>query len=904
MTLNIQDIPLEVFLDHLLPAVDVPDLLALACTSRFFALLCADDTFWKNKLKDDMNYSIVDARNKGFKLLYRGIRRPHVYVWGTKDNGRLGMDTDHIYDGQDALRAGVPFPVELPMNDTRIVSIVAGGWSFAALDEQGCLHVWGQLDAEGMRENYGTFGDSVHLQKTPATLKLPEPLVSISAGRRHLFGLDAKHQLWLFTSWGRPARITSVPPIKDIAQVESGWDMIAVLTETSRIFVDWPFHGDLQQKIQAHHDALSAAPNRGQDTKLPEDSNVLQCAAWELEHDFVELPAIPAALPVLNAPSVDDRDHPEETKVIRIAAGDDFIVALTNYGHVLKINVTPGDSIQQLRDDLRYGKNKWTYLSEFSELHCVQASFRAEGVQAPQQLRISHISATFHTFAAYSTGTSSVVLLGDAETNEASIPNIIPALQSRNIVSVVLGDYHFAALNEDGTMYTWGQYSNGALGLGDPASLPVGSPGAFTEPIEQNAGQRVGPGMFRGPLIPGAMMRQHRDRLYRTPPDVLEPTAVRFDHVDGKRDKFVFQIAASGWQTAALVIDMEPEKAPTNAKAKPSSSSGFGAGFVGGSNPPRNPPSETHDDSDEDAPQMPGAFFPGSGSSRNHHSTRGTGDVLPLPYPRVFAPSEPPVGNLNQQRGRGRGMHGLPYVGRIGFAGRGMVRGAHTPAGIVPGGWQHTAGQSTPADYEERLQLQAASEAAASAPESPEATEQENQHDAETETSPGSSNHPLPIGLRGVRIGYAGRGAFRGRGFGRVLAGDTPDAEDDASASSPATSGDRAPLRERGGGPGPGGSASTQPEPDADEETEDQAPGGSQSQVPRGLRGVRIGYAGRGAYRGNGFGRVLAGGFRGLPPRRGGGGGTSDSTEHETDTSGSRSGNRAAEHGGETEEKK
>ena len=65
MSLKIHSIPIEVFLDHLLPIIDIKDLLSLACTDRFFAELCADDTFWKRRLKDDMNYSIVDARNKG-----------------------------------------------------------------------------------------------------------------------------------------------------------------------------------------------------------------------------------------------------------------------------------------------------------------------------------------------------------------------------------------------------------------------------------------------------------------------------------------------------------------------------------------------------------------------------------------------------------------------------------------------------------------------------------------------------------------------------------------------------------------------------------------------------------------------------------------------------------------------
>lgn len=363
---------------------------------------------------------------------------------------------------------------------------------------------------------------------------------------------------------------------------------------------------------------------------------------------------------------------------------------------------------------------------------------------------------------------------------------------------------------------------------------------------------------------------------------------------------------------------MEPGKAPTNTNTQPSSSSsGFGTGSSGSNNPP--PPNATHDvDSDEDAPQMPGAFFPRSGSGRGSHDTTTNGDVLQTrPYPRVFAPSEAPVGNQQQQRNasRGRGMHGLPYVGRIGFAGRGLHRGTGT--GIVPSGWQHREGESTPADYEERLALQAAAaESSGSQPPEDTQTETENQHDtrAEGEPTPDSSsshsNHPLPVGLRGVRIGYAGRGAFRGRGFGRTLVGDTTTpADDNVDTSSPGavsgrTGGDPAPLRERGGGSGPADDAPTQPETETEQDAdEEEAQGGSQ--VPRGLRGVRIGYAGRGAYRGNGFGRVLAGGFRGLPSRRGGAGtdtGASNAAEGETSATGG--GDSAADHGGNTEEKK
>jgi SCF-associated factor 1 len=64
------------------------------------------------------------------------------------------------------------------------------------------------------------------------------------------------------------------------------------------------------------------------------------------------------------------------------------------------------------------------------------------------------ISAHFDTSVAYSVGTASVVLMSfnDASTE---VPKIIPALQNRGIISVVLGDYFKAALTASGKLLTW-----------------------------------------------------------------------------------------------------------------------------------------------------------------------------------------------------------------------------------------------------------------------------------------------------------------------------------------------------------------------------------------------------------------------------------------------------------------
>ena len=99
-------------------------------------------------------------------------------------------------------------------------------------------------------------------------------------------------------------------------------------------------------------------------------------------------------------------------------------------------------------------------------------------------------------------------------------------------------DYHNAALTADGKLLTWGQYSQGALGLGDPLELEPGSPGGFATAAQRDLARERGRRMI--------------------PQDVSIPTEVRFDHTGKKpRDRFCFAATAAGWHTGALVIDLE-----------------------------------------------------------------------------------------------------------------------------------------------------------------------------------------------------------------------------------------------------------------------------------------------------------------------------------------------------------
>ena len=81
--MHLTDIPVEVFLDNLLPFAQVGDILSLGSTNKFFAALSADETFWKRKCQEDFNFSSQEtARQSGWKNLYRGLRYPRIFVWG------------------------------------------------------------------------------------------------------------------------------------------------------------------------------------------------------------------------------------------------------------------------------------------------------------------------------------------------------------------------------------------------------------------------------------------------------------------------------------------------------------------------------------------------------------------------------------------------------------------------------------------------------------------------------------------------------------------------------------------------------------------------------------------------------------------------------------------------------
>ncbi|KAJ7066554.1 regulator of chromosome condensation 1/beta-lactamase-inhibitor protein II [Mycena amicta] len=530
---TLESTPIEILLDNLLMVMPIESLLQLATTNKFFATLCADELLWHRRLKADFNFSGAGtARTSGWKFIYRNLYKPKVFVWGEKTNGRLGLGNK--FPKSHYLGGGVPFPTQLRIPGVRIVNIVAGGMSFHALDSEGKLWVWGTLNGQTAALNSEGFSEPGKAAPAPLRLDLPTRITEISCGRLHSCALDAKSQVWNFTNWGRPFVLSSSHILRDSkpVQVECGWNFSSLLTKSGEIFVWWPLSGGMGQQINTKNDEM----NEAKEFAARPSEGVIPCVPWSLEaSELSRLPPLPS-LPKLVDTGGDEVEH-DDVKIIKIAAMDSHLVALTNQGHVVLFRGIESEETLTL--------GRWIYLPKFSELNKVReispfaaADGNTPSIAAPQTMKITHISAHFLKFFAYSTGASSVVLMGSTDTGDDSQPHIEAALQDKSVISVLVGDWHYAALTATGKLLTWGGYSAGALGLGDPTQLPVGVPGGFaTEQTRISALTRIG-----------------------TPPSTSVPTEVRFDHARKKpKDRFCLLACASGWQTGALVIDLQKD---------------------------------------------------------------------------------------------------------------------------------------------------------------------------------------------------------------------------------------------------------------------------------------------------------------------------------------------------------
>lgn len=90
------DLPVDIFLDSLLPRLDTSSLARLSETCRYLNQLCNDDRLWRERVEADYPRSIGQG-GCGYKALYRRLKDVKIYTWGENSDKRLGFnDQDNV----------------------------------------------------------------------------------------------------------------------------------------------------------------------------------------------------------------------------------------------------------------------------------------------------------------------------------------------------------------------------------------------------------------------------------------------------------------------------------------------------------------------------------------------------------------------------------------------------------------------------------------------------------------------------------------------------------------------------------------------------------------------------------------------------------------------------------------
>ena len=178
--------------------------------------------------------------------------------------------------------------------------------------------------------------------------------------------LDHDADIWCFNSWGipfryRPNAFDRSIPGREIIQVECGWSFASALNESGIAYVWNTTHGEIGRRYEQMEEALvNLSPPEGQPDyrSAPLVDGVIQCQAQTLEGcEPLVLPDLPE-LPVLDSTIT-------QPKLIKLGAGDHFVVGLTDAGHVLKLNlsdINEPDAMSTLANSFKTGLRAWEFV--------------------------------------------------------------------------------------------------------------------------------------------------------------------------------------------------------------------------------------------------------------------------------------------------------------------------------------------------------------------------------------------------------------------------------------------------------------------------------------------------------------------------------------------------------------
>ncbi|PLW08839.1 hypothetical protein PCANC_16604 [Puccinia coronata f. sp. avenae] len=579
-------LPLDLLIDSILVLLNIRDLIALSRTCRLlYSTIHQTELIWKRKITYDYRFPTGSTgRITGFKTLYRKLRKPQVWVWGQNMNDRLGLngeDEQQLLDAILSRYSEVPTPLRLRKAESiGIIDLQAGGWSFHGLDVDGNIWFWGALNGSETWNPPPHRSTLKPSQVEPAMLEvknLPK-FRAISCGRSHACGISDEGEIYEWHSWSRVAKFLSAPwethsggTDQDVAQICASWDFSALLSSDGVVYF-WrePTVLEVAQALDAQFNGF------------PEDRTLE--TVYELDSKDR----------VLRCPDLPGNEH-DGDKIIKIACGEEFIICLTTMGKIYKLDVSripateraaPQRVLPQLQNHdeallyresisqaFRTQERQWEYLPMFCEAEKLREGLAealpSQSTSDTVQPKISHISAQYRTFVAYSVESTSenreiakknsFVFFGKKGTTQHDKPEILPSLQNRGVIQVTLGDYHYAALLSNGQVLTWGSYSEGALGLGTSSNphrklCPNDSAGdsdSSQDPVDE----RYELGTQLPAVVPSFSGTDHHlaDRVE----PVGEPSSQK--SIKAAR-RYVFSVTAAGWHTGCLAFSLEDEK--------------------------------------------------------------------------------------------------------------------------------------------------------------------------------------------------------------------------------------------------------------------------------------------------------------------------------------------------------
>ena len=164
---------------------------------------------------------------------------------------------------------------------------------------------------------------------------------------------DLSGNIWTFMCWGRPYRLVS--PLLDHtssdttpAQIECGWGFNSVLTESGDVYIWWPF----DRAAMRQSSLWGAYVNSDENIRHNPHADGISCSLQDLYLNPERLPVLPQ-LPDLGHMISED----EETRIVKIAGMDCFLIALTNKGHVLKFD--------DLSNEISLESGRWEYVRSY-----------------------------------------------------------------------------------------------------------------------------------------------------------------------------------------------------------------------------------------------------------------------------------------------------------------------------------------------------------------------------------------------------------------------------------------------------------------------------------------------------------------------------------------------------------